>query len=243
MVGAGTGILSTELGYYFADLIFGKKGLRHPQYDFDVTYSDISSFLGLYMGFTMMPHHISLSPEINFNTSTGSTVGVEGAYYITPYVGVGAELLASSIPMKIQSGLSVPSNAHLESGAFNTITTSLGAYFSLPISKRWYLGSKLLAGYGNFQGNGVDVVWNDSETREEVRSDFLKMKHANFFNAGTGISLSFWAKKNLLAKGFLDYKVAPVNIQYYEASGSQSYQESRQTLHSLTLGASVNIVW
>lgn len=207
MVGAGIGILSTELGYYFADLIFGKKGLRHPQYDFDVTYSDISSFLGLYMGFTMMPHHISLSPEINFNTSTGSTVGVEGAYYITPYVGVGAELLASSIPMKIQSGLSVPSNAHLESGAFNTITTSLGAYFSLPISKRWYLGSKLLAGYGNFQGNGVDVVWNDSETREEVRSDFLKMKHANFFNAGTGISLSFWAKKNLLAKGFLDYKV------------------------------------
>lgn len=243
MVGAGIGILSTELGYYFADLIFGKKGLRHPQYDFDVTYSDISSFLGLYMGFTMMPRQISLSPEINFNTSTGSTVGVEGAYYITPYVGVGAELLASSIPMKIQSGLSVPSNAHLESGAFNTITTSLGAYFSLPISKRWYLGSKLLAGYGNFQGNGVDVVWNDSETREEVRSDFLKMKHANFFNAGTGISLSFWAKKNLLAKGFLDYKVAPVNIQYYEASGSQSYQESRQTLHSLTLGASVNIVW
>ena len=45
MVGAGIGILSTELGYYFADLIFGKKGLRHPQYDFDVTYSDMSSFL------------------------------------------------------------------------------------------------------------------------------------------------------------------------------------------------------
>lgn len=202
------------------------------------------------MGFTMMPHHISLSPEIKFNTSTGSTVGVEGAYYITPYVGIGAELLASSVPMRIQDGLSVstlkrtlPSDAFIESGAFNTITTSLGVYFSLPISRRWYLGSKLLAGYGNFQGNGVDAVWNDSETREEVRSDFLKMKHANFFNAGTGISLSFWAKKNLLAKGFLDYKVAPVNIQYYEASESQLYRESRQTLHSLTLGASVNIVW
>jgi hypothetical protein len=41
----------------------------------------------------------------------------------------------------------------------------------------------------------------------------------------------------------LDYKVAPVNIQYYEASESQLYRESRQTLHSLTLGASVNIVW
>lgn len=237
----GTALNSFPSGHsataFMAATMFHKEyGVRSPWYS-------IGAYLGLYMGFTMMPHHISLSPEINFNTSTGSTVGVEGAYYITPYVGVGAELLASSIPMKIQSGLSVPSNAHLESGAFNTITTSLGAYFSLPISKRWYLGSKLLAGYGNFQGNGVDVVWNDSETREEVRSDFLKMKHANFFNAGTGISLSFWAKKNLLAKGFLDYKVAPVNIQYYEASGSQFYQESRQTLHSLTLGASVNIVW
>ena len=87
------------------------------------------------------------------------------------------------------------------------------------------------------------MVQNDPETGTEVRSDFLKMKHANFFNAGTGISLAFWAKKNLLAKGFLDYKVAPVNIQYYEASEPRPYQESRQTLHSLTLGASVNIVW
>ena len=137
MVGAGIGILSTELGYYFADLIFGKKGLRHPQYDFDVTYSDISSFLGLYMGFTMMPHHISLSPEINFNTSTGSTVGVEGAYYITPYVGVGAELLAKNGSVytgcNIENAAYTPTNCAERTAFFKAVSEGVKEFDAICI--------------------------------------------------------------------------------------------------------------
>lgn len=87
------------------------------------------------------------------------------------------------------------------------------------------------------------MVWNDPDTGAEMKSDLLKLKHANMFNAGTGISLSFWAKKNLSAKGFFDYKIAPARIQYYEVSKIQSYQESRLPLHSFTLGASVNVIW
>ena len=250
LTGAGIGILTTELGYYFADLIFGKKGLKHPQYDFDTSFSEISSFLGLYMGFTMVPHSISLSPEINFDTLTGSTVGIEGAYFFTPYVGIGAELLANSVPLHLQDnsfmsaqGGNFPSNAYIRCNSFNTITTSLGAYFSLPVSKRWYLGGKLLAGYGNFQGNEIETVWDDPQTGAEVVTETLDMKYSNFFNAGAGLSLSFWAKKNFLAKGFLDYKIAPMSVQYCEMPESSLYRKSHQTLHSLTLGASVNIAW
>ena len=54
---------------------------------------------------------------------------------------------------------------------------------------------------------------------------------------------SFWAKKNFLAKGFLDYKIAPMSVQYCEMPESSLYRKSHQTLHSLTLGASVNIAW
>lgn len=157
MVGAGIGILTTELGYYFADLIFGKKGLNRSQYDFDVSFSEISASLGIYMGFTMMPHHLSVAPGINFHTSTGSTMGIEGVYYFTPYIGLGGEVLASSIPMSMQvepflseRNLTLPSDARFKSKAFNTIGASAGAYFSLPISRRWFLGSKFIVGIRMF---------------------------------------------------------------------------------------------
>ena len=40
MVGAGIGILSTELGYFFADLIFKDKGILREQLKFGEVSKD-----------------------------------------------------------------------------------------------------------------------------------------------------------------------------------------------------------
>ena len=58
MVGAGIGILATELGYYLADLIFKEKGLNITE-----TYSIYDryrrpSFLGFSLGFSTVPGKI-----------------------------------------------------------------------------------------------------------------------------------------------------------------------------------------
>lgn len=56
LVGAGIGILSTEVGYYLADLIFKGRGItyaRLPDRPFDPGYKP--SFFGLYLGLNLTP--------------------------------------------------------------------------------------------------------------------------------------------------------------------------------------------
>lgn len=53
LVGAGIGIISTELGYWIADKIFKDKGLNitESKYGYGAAHNVKPSFLGLYMGF------------------------------------------------------------------------------------------------------------------------------------------------------------------------------------------------
>lgn len=49
LMGAGIGILSTELGYFLADLIYKDRGLRRSEQDYTkFNYARKSSFFGLY---------------------------------------------------------------------------------------------------------------------------------------------------------------------------------------------------
>ena len=55
LVGAGIGIISTELGYWIADKIFKDKGLNitKSKYGYGAAHNVKPSFLGLYMGFNL----------------------------------------------------------------------------------------------------------------------------------------------------------------------------------------------
>lgn len=94
LAGAGIGILSTELGYYLADLIFKDKGLNFesPRY---YPLLENPSFVGLYMGFVSGLGSIDLGNGLRINTNIGSRMGVEGAYFSNKQIGI--------LKMKIKS--------------------------------------------------------------------------------------------------------------------------------------------
>lgn len=81
LVGAGIGILSTELGYYLADLIFKENGINHYMSAEDFATFCNPSFLQLYMGLNVMPGIYKFDNDV-LQFSAGSTVGVEGAYFL-----------------------------------------------------------------------------------------------------------------------------------------------------------------
>lgn len=187
MVGAGVGILSTKFGYWIADVISKDKRPAYDAVDYDVTGFSSPSFVGMYMGFNVPLSHYDVSETTYFNTSTGTTIGFEGAYFFSPYVGVGGRISASNISL-IVNGVEAADN----SSVFGSIYA--GPYFSYPFTPRWNVMTKLLVGYTDYRHLNIDEY---------------HLPGYGGICTGTGLSIGYRARKRLGADVFLDYNIIP----------------------------------
>jgi hypothetical protein len=99
MVGAGVGILTTEMGYWLADLLFKDKGLvvPDPALTHAASYGRNPSFVALYAGFNLPLSHYDIDEQTSFKTSTGTTLGLEGAGFFNAYIGLGGRATISNL--------------------------------------------------------------------------------------------------------------------------------------------------
>lgn len=210
MVGAGIGIMTTEFGYWLADLICKNRGLNvsdnaNAYYNFD---NNRSSFLSLYMGFNLPLSKYDIDENNVFQTSTGTTIGLEGAWFFNPYIGVGARASFSNLQYIVNLN-DAPDKT------FNYYTAMAGPYFSLPITRRFAIGSKLVCG----------GVWYPKTTINNI-----PVGNNHGFSAGTGLSLKYAVNNHLCGSLFLDY-----NLQ------APACRSSREYMHIMTLGAKVGL--
>ena len=187
MVGAGIGIMATEFGYWLADLICKDKGLNIKNRDVADDEFDVrrNSFLGLYMGFNLPLSKYDLDEDNVFQTSTGTTIGLEGAWFINRNIGIGGRASFSNLQYIVNKN-DAPDKT------FNYFTAMAGPYFSFPITHRFSLGSKLVGGgvwYPKTSINGISVGNNHG------------------FSCGTGLSLKYDVHKHLSGIIFLDYNI------------------------------------
>ena len=198
MVGAGIGIMATEFGYWLADLICKDKGLNIKNRnvaddEFDVRHN---SFLGLYMGFNLPLSKYDLDEDNVFQTSTGTTIGLEGAWFINRNIGIGGRASFSNLQYIVNKN-DAPDKT------FNYFTAMAGPYFSFPITHRFSLGSKLVGG----------GVWYPKTTINNI-----SVGNNHGYSCGTGLSLKYDVRKHLSGIIFLDY-----NIQAPASHGSREY--------------------
>lgn len=208
MVGAGIGILSAELGYWLADIICKEKCRFYSATDYDFEPSRHPSFLGLYMGFNIPLSRYDLLGHKMLETAVGTTAGVEGAYFFNRYVGIGGRWTMSNVMLIVDDN-------EAYNDALDFCTLMGGAYFNLPLSRRWAIGSKLLVGAVNY---------SKLET-----SDF-KIGANRGFGAGTGMNIGYHVKKHLSMKIFLDYNILPPHSK-----------TEREYMHTMTLGSAVSM--
>lgn len=78
MVGAGIGILATELGYFFADLIYKRRGLNVEETMLVYDRYRCPSFLSFSLGLSTMPGSYRLGPSTRVELMSGPSVGVGG---------------------------------------------------------------------------------------------------------------------------------------------------------------------
>lgn len=190
LAGAGFGILSTELGYFFADLIFKDKGLNHSSSSETYERFHNPSFLGIHLGLDIIPGEYRLNDNSRLNFSSGSSAGIEGAWFINPYVGFGGKFSTAS--------MSVILNEVAEDESLDWIAGYAGGYFSYPLASRLLVGSKLLTGYGHYSSSHLSTVTIGNRGGASME---------------TGGSMTFLAKQNLGVKFFLDYNLTPAVVR------------------------------
>lgn len=185
ITGAGIGIISTEMGYYLADLIFKDRGItQHP--DTELFYrDDRPSFAGVYVGFGLPLSDYRMKNGATYNTTTGNTIGAEAAWFFNPYLGIGGRFLLSNTGL--MTGDDTAENSYLD---YYSITA--GPYFSYPLTSRLLLGSHLVAGQAHYGSLSVEG---------------LTQPAANRFTAGTGCSIAFRAHRHFTFRLFLDYNL------------------------------------
>lgn len=187
LTGAGIGILSAETGYYLADLIFKERGIDRFATGNTFCRTDRPSFLSLYIGHNIPLSGYDIDEHTEFRTSSGSSAGIEGAYFFNPYIGAGGRFTASSTSI-------IVNGSRAESNTFDAVSVCAGGYFSYPLTSRWLAGSKLLGGYVHYP-------------RLTLTGQTVSERGGVCF--GSGLSLAFKAKEHYGIRFFLDYNLLP----------------------------------
>ncbi len=200
LTGAGIGIISTELGYWIADLIFKEKGIRHLDTHDSFSRYDKPSFLSLYLGANIPLSYYDISEHQEFRTSSGCSAGLEGAYFFNPHIGVGGRFTASNTHVittgnPLVDGEGKASGLVAEDNTLDAVSVMAGPYVSYPLTSRWNIGSKLLAGYVGYQ--------------ELELSDGMVVPGNGGVCFGSGISFSYKARNHYGIRFFLDYNLQP----------------------------------
>lgn len=192
MVGAGVGILSTEFGYWLADLIYKDKGLNVKDAPEEYIGYSKPSFFGIYMGFNIPLSNFDVSEDVAYKTSNGTVLGAEGAYFFNRYIGIGGRATISNLQF-IVNGNEAPENT------LDSYTFSAGPYFNLPITPRWSVGTKTLASYTRYQSTNIGGVYVPRNAG---------------WGFGTGLNIDYRVRKHLGIGVFLDYNIQPPHSQF-----------------------------
>lgn len=202
--GAGIGILATELGYCITDALFRNKGLDITGREDIISNRGYKpSFVGIRTGFNVPLGNFRLNDILDFRTSGGYCAAVEGAYFVNTHIGIGGKIGTASCNI-------ITNGSQAEPDRLELLNASAGVYASCPVSKRWLAGTKLTAGFVHY-GN----LYLVSQT----------VDGGNGFGAGTGLSFTFRARKDMSVCFSADYDLLPP----VSKSGGQYF-------HMLTLG-------
>ena len=234
--GAGIGILSVELGYGLMDLLFKQRGLQRGDMSIYPDLRANPSFFAISMGIGLGNKNLSL-PAFDFDIPSelsdgepigsnqplqlkfrsATAVGVEGAYFFNPYIGVGGRLRVKATPINgwsafalseeqgVQEFLNDPLlensiqkiSLTIESDHINEFAADAGVYFSFPFSSRFALGSKLL--FGRSIMDDIEIKANYSGNQLLFNDEWIDDDDAPMFALSEDITDYTWDYINVSA--------------------------------------------
>ncbi len=201
---------------------FGNKNLVMPAFDF-IGYGE---------------EHDNKPMTLQFGNATA--VGAEAAYFFNRYIGIGARLRVKATPIKKWSSFATREEELMRNGFeademkagvtdlkvtvvsdhITEFAADAGLYFSLPLSSRFAMGAKVIAGRsvmddvdadGYFSGYKMKKVngrYVKTDEALEAKWDYINLKASNSFKFGSGFSLTYAHKNSFSWRLFMDYDYA-----------------------------------
>lgn len=260
LAGAGIGILSTELGYFLADLIFKDKGLNLPDKIRETApKGGRPSFLEFGVGYSILSGSTKIGKDIRLTSPGATHISAKGGYFFNPYIGIGAEIAAITSPMAFDMSLyngASPSEKYniirVHADPTSVFTFTAGPYFSLPAAGKLLLGTKFQAGYSQFLGNEVEVDLQGKNAPYAIKKDivFMKGKSSSNFIMRTGISATGIINRNLGIRMYVDYDYTFLNAPYQvlvnpgeEKAVFGDLRYSKHKMRYFTIGAAVTALF
>ena len=208
---------------------FGNKNLVLPPFNFE-GYGE---------------QHDNEPMQLQFGNATA--VGAEAAWFFNRYIGIGARVRVKATPIKKWSSFAEAEeeimkehlmDSELMQGVTETylkvqsdhiteFAADAGLYFNLPLSSRFAIGTKVLAGRsvmddvdvdGYFSGYRMKMVNGHYRTTDEAidcKWDFINLKASNSYKFGSGFSVTYAHKNSFSWRLFLDYDYAAKTYTAY----------------------------
>ena len=238
IVGAGVGILSTELGYLIADKLLGTRGLRLPVEEWEpVRVGRNPSFVGISIAHNALVYDKERWAKM---TPSGIGFGIEGAWFWNPYVGVGAMAKVGRYANLVERATLGEGNA-ADPQPLNNMALLGGLYLnrSLDRAERLHLGGKALVGVG--RNHNLTTTITDPATGAQVAE--LVYDRREHLAATVGVSLRWIVADNLGVRAYADYNY--IRTDWSLAESSAATPTTHSAYHRpLTFGVAVDaMLW
>lgn len=253
LTGAGIGIVSTELGYYFADLIFKKKGIiRQPLHSESYSESEVHSSIGLQMGYSLGEREVHLPYDIEVEGYGGASSSLIGAWFFNRHWGISGKFTVSQTSPQLVSDhffASHPESEPLietfEARSMSYANLVAGVQYNTRIFPGIYIGGSVMGGIGWSSSYRVDIRYKN---QEEI-SPLINSKTHPIPNIDLTAYLMHITGRNLGIKLFINYNtgIGKANYSYYHPQANERpapiIGNDRVILHNLNIGAEVDALF
>lgn len=258
LVGAGIGILSTELGYLLSKKIHNNIGEREGERFHYYNPYHKPSFFQLKLGTAFSVGH-KADNGIRVKLSPGNAMGAEGAWFINKYLGVGGQVSFISYSFSMSGadvGDDLYSDYFFDDLYFQSMGTAYylaGPYFNYALNNYWSLTGKVNAGISEgAHGVATSMVKDSYQTIFGNEQVVLKFDHGKSFAMAAGIGISREISRTVRVKGYMEYYYSNPYIYIEEIdncdlnTGTVFFEPEikygKQNSNSLVLGISLAVV-
>lgn len=224
LAGAGFGLLSNHLAYFFIDKIYGNKGDNLSLIS-NIEGNENPSFLSAKLGFLIAHNQILMSRHGMPKAKIGWEGGLEGAYFFNKHLGVGADIILASFPLQKNETLTIEQQNILDDFKLKVNTISIGTlnfgvgpFYAIHLSDKWNIMFKSLLGF-SFGAKGAIELQRTEESPNMPTAINDKILVATYkphstFRSVSGAILTFNFTDELGISLFGDYTYSSPDLKY-----------------------------
>ncbi len=250
LVGAGIGIVSTEMGYFLADQIFGNRGRIRQDKAYKPYVTDKKyGYLGLQTGYGIRAN-IKLPHNIEIGQLQGVYAALTGAGYFSDHWGVAGKAAfsqaAPDFKYKTYFALHPEADVKTDQVLSKSLTYSnfvLGLEYSTQVIPGIQAGGSVLGGVAWAGSYRIDFV---KETDFYSTRTLFKTDSHMIPNIDLNCHLQRFVHTHMGVKLFFNYNLgfSDSHYSYYPLAENPIYGKGRYNLHSFAFGAEVSaLLW